>query len=168
MLVNTSMEVVLRILFLALSNADIQFSAEELTWRTYTVAEALPITSWVEFIDKRKFAKAALNKNSKTFVIYVLALAVAESSIHPFQTAQIAALLWNKVLTEIPVKYFDYADVFSSDLAMELPENTGINEYVIKLIDGKQSPYGPIYALSLVELETLKTYLKTHLKTGFI
>ncbi len=51
---------------------------------------------------------------------------------------------------------------------MELPENTGINEHAIKLINKKQPPYGPIYALSPVELETLKAYIETHLKTGFI
>ena len=49
---------------------------------------------------------------------------------------------------------------------MELPANTGINEYAIKLQDGKQSPYGPIYSLGPVELETLKTYIETYLKTG--
>ncbi len=51
---------------------------------------------------------------------------------------------------------------------MELPENTGMNEHAIKLIEGKQPPYGPIYTLSPVELEMLKTYIETHLKTGFI
>ena len=51
---------------------------------------------------------------------------------------------------------------------MELPENTGINEHVIELKVGKQPSYKPIYCLGLVELETLKTYIKTHLKTGFI
>ncbi len=51
---------------------------------------------------------------------------------------------------------------------MELPENTGMNEHVIELIEGKQPPYGPINALSLVELKTLEAYIKTHLKTGFI
>ena len=51
---------------------------------------------------------------------------------------------------------------------MELPENTGINEHVIKLQDGKQPPYGPIYSLEPVELETLKPYIETHLKTRFI
>ncbi len=51
---------------------------------------------------------------------------------------------------------------------MELPENTGMNEHAIELIDGKQPLYGPIYALSPVELETLKAYIETHLKTGFI
>ncbi len=43
-----------------------------------------------------------------------------------------------------------------------------MNEHTIKLIEGKQPPYRPIYALSPVELETLKTYIETHLKTEFI
>lgn len=51
---------------------------------------------------------------------------------------------------------------------MKLPENTGINEHTIKLIKRKQPPYEPIYAFSLVELETLMAYIKTHLKTRFI
>ncbi len=51
---------------------------------------------------------------------------------------------------------------------MELSKNTGINEYTIKLVESKQLLYGPIYSLGLVELETLKTYIETHLKTGFI
>ena len=51
---------------------------------------------------------------------------------------------------------------------MELPENMGINKHTIELIDGKQPPYRPIYAFNPVELETLKIYIKTHLKTRFI
>lgn len=51
---------------------------------------------------------------------------------------------------------------------MKLPKNTSINKYTIKTGDSKQLSYEPIYALSLVELETLKTYIKTYLKTGFI
>ena len=51
---------------------------------------------------------------------------------------------------------------------MELPENTSINKHAIKLVKGKELPYGPIYKLGLVELEILKAYLETHLKTAFI
>ncbi len=43
-----------------------------------------------------------------------------------------------------------------------------MNEHAIELIKWKQPPYGPIYALSSVELETLKVYIETHLKTRFI
>ena len=62
----------------------------------------------------------------------------------------------------------DYDDVFLFNFAKELPENTGRNENAIKLIAEKRLPYGLIYSLGLVKLETLKIYIKTHLKTGFI
>ena len=52
--------------------------------------------------------------------------------------------------------------------AAELPENTGMNEHAIKLEEGKQSPFGPIYSLGPIELKTLKTYIKTNLANGFI
>ena len=153
--------------FLTLSNADIQFAAKELTWRSYTAAEALPTTKRVELIDKKEFAKAALDEESETFVVHVAALEapLAGMAIHP---SQISALIKDEAPTKVSPEYADYADVFSFDLAMELPENTGINEHAIELQDGKQPPYGPIYSLGPVELETLKTYIETHLKTGFI
>lgn len=43
-----------------------------------------------------------------------------------------------------------------------------MNEHAIKLVEGKQPPYRSTYSLSLVELETLKAYIETHIKTGFI
>ena len=43
-----------------------------------------------------------------------------------------------------------------------------MNKHVIEFIEKKQLPYRPIYALSLVELGTLKVYIETYLKTGFI
>ena len=52
--------------------------------------------------------------------------------------------------------------------AAELPENTGMNEHTIELEKSKQSLFGPIYSLGPVELETLKTYIKTNLANGFI
>ena len=178
LLADTSMEVVLGMPFLSLSNADVEFAElGKLTWRTYTAAEALPTTSRVKLINKREFARAALDENSETFVVHVAALEVPTAmSIHPPRTSQVqgsnepilAALQWDKAPTKIPAEYSDYADVFSTDLAMELPKITGMNEHAIELIEAKQPPYGPIYTLSPVELETLKAYIETHLKTGFI
>lgn len=66
------------------------------------------------------------------------------------------------------MEYSDYANVFSSNLTIKLSENTSINKYVFELVKSQQPLYGSIYALSSVELETLKTYIKPHLKTGFI
>ncbi len=89
-------------------------------------------------------------------------------SINPSRTSLLSSLQQDKAPFKIPLDYTDNDDVFSFDLAMELPENTGINENAIELIEGKQPPYRPIYSLTPVELETLKTYIETHLKTGFI
>ena len=69
------MEVILGTFFLSFSNADIKFGKlEKLTWRTYTAIEVLPTTSWVKLIGKREFTPVALDKNSETFVVYILAL----------------------------------------------------------------------------------------------
>ena len=76
--------------FLSLSNANIEFAGlGKLTWRSYMAAEAIPTTNWVELINKKKFAKAALNENSETFVIYVAALEVPTTMlIHPSRALQ--------------------------------------------------------------------------------
>lgn len=64
------MEMVLKMLFLALSNVNFQFSVKDHIWRTYTIAKALPTTNRVELIDKKEFAATALDENVKTFVVY--------------------------------------------------------------------------------------------------
>lgn len=48
--------------------------------------------------------------------------------------AQIAILKWDNALIKIPTKYADDANIFSFELAMELLDNIGINEYAIKLV----------------------------------
>ena len=156
--------------FLAFSNGDIQFAEKELTWRSYTAAEALPTTKWVELIDKKEFAKTALDEEFETSVVHVAALEapLAGMAIHPSRAAQILTLIQDETPTKVSPKYAGYADVFLFDLAMELPKNTGINKYAIKLQNSKQPFYRLIYSLGPVELETLKTYIKIHVKTGFI
>ena len=165
LLADMSTEVVLGMLFLTFSNADVQFVKKELTWRSYTTAEALPTTKRVELIDKKEFAKAALDENSETFVVHVASLNLVPG-IHPDREAQIASLLTKKV--KILHKYSDFTDVFSEEKALVLSERTELNEHAIELENSNQPPYGPIYSLRPVELETLKTYIETHLKTRFI
>ena len=106
-----------------------------------------------------------MDENSKTFVVYVASLNLVPGT-HPDRETQIAFLLIKKV--KILEKYLDFTDVFSEEKALVLTECTELNKHVINLADGKQPPYGPIYSLGLVEPEILKTYIKTHLKTGFI
>ena len=66
------------------------------------------------------------------------------------------------------MKYSNYNNIFSAEYVVELPENTKINEHAIKLEEGKQPLFGPIYSLEQVELKTFKTYIKTNLANGFI
>ncbi len=91
LLADTSMEVVLGMPFLSLSNANVEFTElGKLTWRTYTAVEASPTTSWIKLIDKKEFARTVLDKNSETFVVHVSALEAM--TIHPSRAAQITAL----------------------------------------------------------------------------
>ena len=62
----------------------------------------------------------------------------------------------------------DFAIVILQEKALVLPERNELNKHAINLEDSKQPSYGLIYSLNLLELETLKTYIKTYLKTGFI
>lgn len=68
----------------------------------------------------------------------------------------------------MPNTYFYYADIFVLDLIMELFKNASIIKHGIKQMSGKLSVYEPLYALSPVELQTLKAYIETHLKVRFI
>lgn len=80
------------------------------------------------------------------------------------------ALIAGPKIEEITVstEYLDFADVFSSNSVAELSEHSGINDHFIDLKKGKQSLYGLIYSLELVELKFQKIYLKTNLASGFI
>ena len=69
---------------------------------------------------------------------------------------------------KISTKYSDFLDVFLEEKASILSEVTKLNQHVIKLQEGQQPSYGPIYSLSLVELKMLKTYIETNLANGFI
>ena len=75
------MEVILGMPFLILNNVDIQFAEKKLTWRLYTAAEVLPTIKRVELINKKEFAKAALDAESKTFIVHISALKASLSGM---------------------------------------------------------------------------------------
>ena len=173
---NVSSEVVLGMPFLTLSSADVNFSGRKLRWKTYTAEEALSTTRRIELVGKKEFAAVALDPKSETFVVYIASLSsnalpsssLLELDVYPFYRSQVSGLIAKKAPTKVPAEYSNFADVFSPDLASELPKHTGINDHAIELVDGQQLPYGPIYSLGPVELETLKAYIKINLANGFI
>ena len=125
-----------------------------------------------------------MDAGSKTFVIHVVIWKQEEMAMDPDRKtqikaqsrvqsraqggAQVRALIFNKAPTEVPAEYSDYNNVFSAENIVELPENTGVNDHAIKLEEGKQPPFRPIYNLGQVELEALKIYIKTNLANSFI
>ena len=170
---NVSPEVVFGMLFLTLSGVDVDFLGRKLRWRTYSTEEALPTTKHVELVGKKEFATATFDPEHETYVVHVGlvgsdALPSSLLDVHPSCGPQVSGLIAEEAPTKVFAKYSDFADVFSPDLASELPKYTGINDHTIELVDGQQSPYGPIYSLEPVELETLKAYIETNLANRFI
>ena len=164
---DTNMEVVLEMPFLAFSKIEVDFAEKDLTWKAYTIAEALPTTKRVQIISPKKFAKAALDLDQKAFMVHVATL-FSSIEIYPDREIQIVTLIADKAPVTISAEYSDFEDVFSKKSTAMLPEHTEINTHAIDIEEGKQPPYGPIYSLELVELEILKTYIETNLANGFI
>lgn len=91
----------------------------------------------MEFINKKKFAKAAFNKSVEAFVVHIASLA-SEMLIHPARKAQIASFVVEKLT--IPAQNADFADISSKKLAKVLPKQAGINKHAIELEKNKQLP----------------------------
>lgn len=68
---NISIEIVIKMPYLTLNNINIYFVDKDFNWGFYTIAKALSNINWVELIDEKKFAKAALNKNIEAFIMHV-------------------------------------------------------------------------------------------------
>lgn len=104
------MNVILEMLFLTFSNADIQFAEEKLIWRSYITGEVLLTNQRVELIDKKNLAKAALDESVEAFIVHMASL-ISEMSIYPAEKAPKALLVTEE--TTIPAQYTDYTNVFS-------------------------------------------------------
>lgn len=65
-------------------------------------------------------------------MVHVTALSV--TSFYLSKKTQIRALLANEAPIKVPPEYSDYTDIFLSDLAIDLPEHSNINNYTINLV----------------------------------
>ena len=61
------------------------------------IVKALSIIKQVEIIDKKKFTKAALDKNIEAFYIYIISFSLNLMLIQLVPKAQIALLIIKKV-----------------------------------------------------------------------
>ena len=143
---NLSLEVVLGMSFLTLSNADVDFSGRELWWKTYTTKKALLMNRRIKLMEKKKFAAIILDPEYKIYVVYVMFFSLTSLiaslrstllNIYPSRRSQIFDLIAKEALTKVFNKYVNFADVFSLDLASKLSKYTGINNHTIKLVSGQ-------------------------------
>ena len=88
---NTKFEVILGMFFLKISNADVSFGEKTLMWRTYTTNGALPTTEQVQIVDLKEFVIAALDVDSKTFVVHVAIREREKMPVHSKRQAQVGA-----------------------------------------------------------------------------
>lgn len=74
---------------MTVGKVDIQFAEKKLIWRSYNTNKTLPTTKQLELINKKMFAKIALDKELETLVIYVVTKKafLAEMTIHFLQVA---------------------------------------------------------------------------------
>ena len=73
---NVKPDIVLRILFLTMSNTDIDFEAWDLQWRSYATEDVRLIIRQVELIGKKKFAAIAFDPEHKAFIVNVATLSI--------------------------------------------------------------------------------------------
>lgn len=138
---NISPEVVLGMLFFILSNADIDFLGWKLRWRTSITKKALPTIRCVKLVDKKEFTFVALDPEYETFIVHVRLVSsvpLLNSSpldVHLSCKPQITGLITKKAPTKVSAEYLDFVNVFSPNLAFELPEYIEINNYKIELVD---------------------------------
>ena len=102
-------------------------------------------SSCIELMGKKEFATVALNLESETFVVYIASLSFdaspssfpLELNVYPSCKPQISGLIVEEAPMKVPAEYSDFADIFSPDLASELPKYTKINDHAIELVNSQ-------------------------------
>ena len=84
---DTKFEMILRMPFLKISNTDVAFGEGTPTWKSYTTSEALLTTKQVRLVYPKEFVIAALDADSKTFIVHVAIREREEMTIDPGRKA---------------------------------------------------------------------------------
>lgn len=75
-LADVQSNIVLGMLFLTISNANVDFQVWDLEWRSYTIGNLLPTIRRGKMIRKKKFATAILDPEHKIFIVNIAALSI--------------------------------------------------------------------------------------------
>ena len=119
------------------------------------------MTRRVALLDVKLFAKDALNKACSVYVMHVKHVLDPPFSFPSNTVPKAVSVMdlkqkaFDATEITIPKTYKEFLNIFSNNNANIFPEH-GPDNYAIDLIDNKQSPYGPVYNLSKVELTMLR------------
>jgi len=83
------------------------------------------------------------------------------------RSVQISEDIEPEIVQQLPEEIQDISDVFSPKKADRLPPNRSY-DHEIKLLPGKDLPFGPLYLMSCEDLQTLREWLMENLEKGFI
>jgi len=70
-------------------------------------------------------------------------------------------------LSNVPKEYWQFSDIFYKQKAKSLPSHRSY-DLSIQIEEGFSPPFGPIYSLFTVELQTLREFIEENIKTGII
>ncbi len=148
-----SYDLILGMAWLSRHNPDIMWRQQKWYWRSNVAKgdESVLLENPAEFYTSMRA------KGANLYAVTVLDRRVPAVGL--------AATLTEE--STIPNEFEDLADEFSADEARGLPAH-GPQDLAIKLQDGKQPPWGPIYNLSEKELGVLREYIETYLERGWI
>jgi hypothetical protein len=73
----------------------------------------------------------------------------------------------SEALKQVPEKFRKWINIMTREAADRLPEHKPY-DHAIDLKEGETPPWGPVYALNEVELQTLREWLKEMLWIGKI
>jgi hypothetical protein len=149
-------DVILGMAWLKKQNPDINWDSGVWHWRTRTEAEDRPIC----LVSAAAFVATMHAERTQGYEFHFTDLDLDRD------TAGDVLMATGPEPTD-PDAYKAYVRVFSEADSESMP-NHGPQDLAIELLDGKQSLWGPIYNLSEKELATLRDYLETQLKRGWI
>lgn len=121
----------------------------------------LPSISCVSRAKMEKLLRQSTELLSACGVVQVHPVSlVAATSADPTMFSEASSIV-------LPAEHSEFADLFDEHSASKLPDHKPW-DHSIPLEPGASPPYGPIYALSELELTALRKYLDENLQKGFI
>ena len=149
--IEESIDGYLPIAWLQKHNPDVNWQSGQVKWRSsYCIENCLPKQVNVQMVDAVQLLK----------------------EVQEEPDAFIATLEWRTedgldILDILPSQYHQWASIFSREQTSQLPAHTKF-DHRIKLVEGAEAPWGPLYGMSEQELKGLREWLDKQVAAGKI